>query len=101
MEERNISRRTLLAAAVGTVGTAAPRQTTVMIAGLGMPHAYHDDAPEDASAKTDGVLPRIYASLHGVYDVKDYGATGDGVTDDAPAIRAAISAVPTQGGIVY
>lgn len=34
-------------------------------------------------------------------DVKAYGALGDNVADDITAIQAAITAVPSQGGIVY
>jgi len=33
-------------------------------------------------------------------DVKDYGAVGDGVTDDSPAIKAAVAAL-TSGGRLY
>lgn len=31
-------------------------------------------------------------------DVRSYGATGDGVTDDAPAVRRAVAAVQAAGG---
>lgn len=34
-------------------------------------------------------------------NVKDYGAQGDGATDDTAAIQAAINAVPASGGCVY
>lgn len=34
-------------------------------------------------------------------NVKDYGAIGDGTTDDASAIQSALDAVKTDGGIIY
>ncbi len=36
-----------------------------------------------------------------VFDVKSYGAKGDGRAKDTAAIQAAIDAVPTSGGTVY
>jgi hypothetical protein len=36
-----------------------------------------------------------------VYDVRDFGAIGDGVTDDTTAINNAAAAVGSGGGIVY
>jgi hypothetical protein len=35
------------------------------------------------------------------FDVKTYGATGDGTTDDTIAIQAALAAIPSGGGVLY
>jgi parallel beta-helix repeat protein len=75
MDETKISRRALLAAAAGVLGAGVLEAC-------------------DAMSATD-------ASLPGVFNVKDYGATGNGVTDDAGAILACIAAVPKQGGVIY
>ena len=34
-------------------------------------------------------------------NVKNFGATGDGVTDDYPAISAALNDIPSTGGVLY
>ncbi len=35
------------------------------------------------------------------FNIKDYGAVGDGVSDDRPAIQSAFNAIPAGGGRVY
>lgn len=35
------------------------------------------------------------------FNVKDYGAVGNGTTNDAAAINSALAAIPTRGGVLY
>jgi low affinity Fe/Cu permease len=48
----------------------------------------------------DALGAQIAARLPFV-SVKDFGAVGDGTTDDTAAIQAALNSTPTEGGIVY
>src|SRR5439155_22858976 len=35
------------------------------------------------------------------FDVRDFGATGNGTTDDTTAIQNAVNTIPTTGGMLY
>lgn len=47
---------------------------------------------------TGSVNRRLNARMGEIYSVKDFGAVGDGTTDDATAIQAAIDALESVGG---
>lgn len=53
-------------------------------------------------ATTPGVTALDFSPQNFVYSVRDFGARGDGATDDTSAINATIAAAnAAQGGIVY
>ena len=50
---------------------------------------------------TNAVTRTVQNRLQDSVSVKDFGAVGDGVTDDTAAFNAAIAALPANGGTIY
>ena len=61
--------------------------------------AYTADPTMKESA--DLIDTHLVAATNGVYNVREYGAVGDGTTDDTAAIQSAIDAAVAVGGTVY
>lgn len=51
-------------------------------------------------AGTGAILRTALAKLRAEVSVDDFGALGDGVTDDAAAVRLALDSLPARGGVV-
>jgi Pectate lyase superfamily protein len=58
------------------------------------------DAVTFLQAGTGAVSRSVQAKLRDVVSLDDFGATGDGVTDDAAAIMAAHDSLPSTGGMI-
>jgi hypothetical protein len=69
------------------------------VTNLVLTHQHDDSRVQTSAEKLARVTPVNYAYPPG--DVRRYGATGDGVTDDTAAIQRAINVVLQEGGTVF
>jgi hypothetical protein len=69
---------------------------------ISKPYTFPSGSPVDP-AQANADFDTVYSAVNAlrastVYDAIDYGATGNGTTDDAPAINNAIAAASAAGG---
>lgn len=92
---------TLYSESTGVTTTANPTSTN----SRGLAEFYVREMMVDVILSGSGLTTTLYQNedtgvIHRA-NVRDYGATGDGSTDDTAAIALALASVPTTGGDVY
>lgn len=92
---------TLYNESTGTNTTTNP----ITLNSRGLAEFYVRESLVDVILSGSGLTTTLYqneptGSLHRA-DVRDFGAAGDGVTNDTAAIAAALASVPSTGGDVY
>jgi polygalacturonase len=91
-----------VAGAVLTFSVAPPNLSTieVMVIAILPIGSTSSDLVSYAPAGTGAVASNVQTKLRESVSVKDFGATGDGTTDDTLAIQAAINYVASNSGVL-
>ena len=83
-------------------GTAAPTEPIVSEPDAGTETRPEPETEPEPETSYDITQKEVLAPVDGSYfNVKDYGAVGDGKTNDAAAIQAAAKAAQTARGVLY